>query len=220
MPVADELTRWTEIGAIGTLALAGATVLVVGGTIWLAVTDRRRDDAKREEDRVRDDRLRREAADEWERRTNAERWDREDYEARQVLVTFQEMPASFVSRGDHFSHRVTVNTPRAFPIKQVAARIAGRASNANLSILPLGHAGDDPFIEEDRICFGFWAVVPEQLDDAAPIVRFVDRHGNLYYQLKNHNRRFPQNTEFISAASDIDLWIRTGPNPTTGPEML
>ena len=50
--------------------------------------DRGRDDQLRREDRERDDRLRREAAEDWERRTRAERLDREDYEARQVTQPF------------------------------------------------------------------------------------------------------------------------------------
>ena len=64
-----DVTGWTAI-------LALATVLLAGGTVWLAVTDRRRDDRKRQQDRERDDRLRAEAlkeAEGRERRQQAER---------------------------------------------------------------------------------------------------------------------------------------------------
>jgi hypothetical protein len=44
-------------------------------------------------------------------------------------------------------------------------------------------------------------------------MRFVDWHGNLYYQYKRYTQRFSQNTNFGQAAQKIDEWNRTGPKP-------
>ena len=55
--------------------------------------------------------------------------------------------------------------------------------------------------------------VPPQTHDAMAIVRFADRNGNLYYSFRGCTRRFPQNSEFIDAAAQLDGWIRTGPKP-------
>lgn len=71
---------WT---AIGTGALAVATVALAWVTVTTGKADRRNDDAKRVEDRARDDRLRQEQMDQLERREQTERIAREDYEARQ-----------------------------------------------------------------------------------------------------------------------------------------
>jgi hypothetical protein len=55
--------------------------------------------------------------------------------------------------------------------------------------------------------------VNPQVNDPAPIVRFTDRNGNLYYSCLGCTRRFGQNTDWITAATEIDKWIRTGPRP-------
>jgi hypothetical protein len=57
------------------------------------------------------------------------------------------------------------------------------------------------------------AHVPQQVRDAAPIVRFTDRNGNLYYSYLGHTRRFPQDADWATAAMQLDQWIRTGPKP-------
>jgi len=44
-------------------------------------------------------------------------------------------------------------------------------------------------------------------------MRFVDWHGNLYYQYRHYTQRFSQNTDWHEAAQAIDQWIRTGPKP-------
>jgi hypothetical protein len=41
--------------------------------------------------------------------------------------------------------------------------------------------------------------------------RFVDRHGNLYYSYLHQTKRFPQNTDWITAAQKIWEWVATGP---------
>jgi hypothetical protein len=78
---------WT---AIGTGALAAGTFVLAWVTVRTSKVDRRHDDEKRAEDRVRDNRLRQKALNQLERRERAERTAREDYEARQVLVTVEE----------------------------------------------------------------------------------------------------------------------------------
>lgn len=77
---------WT---AIGTFAVALGTFVLAVVTVRTGAADRRPDDEKRAADRERDDRLREEARGQAERRENAERIAREDYEARQVLVTVE-----------------------------------------------------------------------------------------------------------------------------------
>ncbi len=88
---------WT---AIGTSALAVGTFVLAWVTVRTSTTTRRHDDekraedraadaSKRAEDRARDDRLREEAREQAEQHERAERVAREDFEARQVLVTVE-----------------------------------------------------------------------------------------------------------------------------------
>jgi hypothetical protein len=207
--------------AIGTGALAAVTTGLAVVTVTVSAADRRHDDEKRAEDRrhddekraedrARDDRLRQEALDQLERRERTERIAREDYEARQVLVTVEEK--EHPGHGHDFNRRVTLSTPHAYPIKWVDGRLAHQ-TNSGLGILPFGHGGDEPYIDEQRIYYAFWAEVPIGVHNAAPLMKFVDRHGNLYYQYQHYTQRFSQNTSFEQAAQALDDWIRTGPKP-------
>jgi hypothetical protein len=45
----------------------------------------------------------------------------------------------------------------------------------------------------------------------SPVIRFVDIHGNRYYQFRDHTQRFPANTDWTQALTAIDEWLRTGP---------
>jgi hypothetical protein len=229
-----DLIEWTAIAAIGGLALAAATTIAIFVAVHIARTDRERDDAKREQDRQwdsdrrkedrdrddqlrreereRDDRLRREDSDEWERRVRAEQRDREDYEARQVTVEVTRGGPQNPSPGHDLNHRIIISTPVTYPIKQADAQIAHQA-NSGIAIRPTGHAGDQPVTEQGRSFIRMWAEIPDQLFRPAPIVRFVDRHGNVYYVYRQQTWRFPQNTDWITAATRIDQWIRTGPRP-------
>lgn len=201
---------WAAWTAIGTLGLAAATVALGVITSTTAKADRRHDDTKRAEDRARDDRLRREQLDQVERREQAERTAREDYEARQVLVQVEEK--EHPGRGHDFNRRISLSTPYAYPIKWVDGRIVHQ-TNGGLGILPFGHSGDDPYIDGERIYYPFWAEVSDSLFNPHPIMKFVDWHGNLYYQYRHYTERFSHNTDFGEAAQAIDLWIRTGPKP-------
>ena len=198
---------WT---AIGTLALAAGTVGLAWVTVQTGKADRRHDDDKRAEDRARDDRLRKEQLDQLEQREQAERTAREDYEARQVLVAVEEK--EHPGQGHDFNCRITLSTPHAYPIKWVDGSLVLQ-TNSGLGITSFGHAGDDPYIDENRIYYPFWAAVPQTAFKAAPIMRFVDWHGNLYYQYRHYTKRFSQNTDWGKAAQVIDEWIRTGPKP-------
>lgn len=66
-------TGWIAWTAIGTSALAVATFAAIAVTVRTARTDRQRDDAKRADERKRDDLLRHEAAGERDQRDAAER---------------------------------------------------------------------------------------------------------------------------------------------------
>lgn len=196
--------------AIGTGALAAGTFVLAWVTVKTSAAARRHDDEKRAEDRARDDRLRQEALDQAERREQAERTARDDYEARQVLVTVEEK--EYPSLGHDFNRRVTLSTPHAYPIKWVDGRLVVQSNNG-LGIVPFGHAGDEPYIDELRIYYAFWAAVPVTAPKASPLMRFVDWHGNLYYQYRHYTQRFSQNRDWHEAAQAIDQWIRTGPKP-------
>jgi hypothetical protein len=196
--------------AAGTIVLASATTGLAVVTSRVSAADRRHDDEKRTEDRARDDRLRQDALDQLERRERVERIAREDKEARQVLVTVEEK--EYPSLGHNFDRRVTLSAPHAYPVKWVDGCLVARV-NSGLSILPFGHAGDEPYIDEQRIYYAFWAAVPVTAPGAVPIIRFVDWHGNLYYQYLHYTQRFTQNTDWNQAAQALDQWIRTGPKP-------
>jgi hypothetical protein len=218
------MTVATWILAIATVALAAATVVAVLVTARMARADRRRDDirraedrerdsllrkedrdwdaAQRREDRERDDRLRREAADEWDRRNRAEQRAREDYEARQVTVELTTTPPQ----------QIIISAPVTYPVKQVSADIVHRTSG-NLGILPIGYTPTRPVARDGRVSYTLPAAVPPSAQFPEVMVRFVDQHGNLYYSLRNHTMRFPQATEPISAAAQIDQWLRAGPRP-------
>lgn len=198
---------WT---AIGTGGLAAATVALAWVTVRTSAADRRHDDAKRAEDRARDDRLRQEQLDQLERREQAERTVKENYEARQVLVTVEEK--EHPGHGHDFNRRVTLSTPHAYPVKWVEGRLVNQ-TNSGLGILPFGHAGDDPYVDAERIYYPFWTAIPAQAPKAKPIMRFVDWRGNLYYQYRHYTKRFSQNTDWSKVAQAIDEWIRTGPKP-------
>ena len=198
---------WT---AIGTGALAVATVGLAWVTVKTAEADRRHDDTKRAEDRERDDRLRKEQLDHLERRELVERTAREVYEARQVLVVVEEKEHQ--GRGHDFNRRIILSTPHAYPIKWAEGRLVNQ-TNSGLGINSFGHAGDDPYIDAERIYYAFWAAVSPLTPEAQPIMRFVDWHGNLYFQYRHYTKRFGQNTSWEQAAQVIDEWIRTGPKP-------
>jgi hypothetical protein len=226
------LLAWTAIAAIGTLVLAAATTATVIVAVRIARTDRENDDRKREKDRQwdsdrrkedrdrdgqlrredmeRDDRLRRLAAEEWERRTRAERLDREDYEARQVTIELQRGEPPSQPLGLNWNHRITVSAPTTYPVKQVNVQIAYWA-DAILRILPVGHAGEEPVSSDGRVYYRFWAGIDDHLIMRAVIAKFVDRHGNLYYSYLHQTRRFPQNTDWTTAAQKIWEWVATGP---------
>jgi hypothetical protein len=163
--------------------------------------DRERDDRKRAEDRQRDDRLREEARQESQLRELAERTAKEDYEARQVVVFTEEKAHS------QFTHLVTVSAPHEYPIKQVQGCLAHKAGGG---LTGFGHAGNPPEVDDRRIYYTFWASVKP---GDTPVVRFVDWHGNRYYQYEHYTERFPAGTDWPDAIRALDQWIRTGPKP-------
>jgi hypothetical protein len=220
---------WTAIGAAGILGLAAAAV-------WLAVSgrrsderrrakdrerddrrraedrerddrrrgeDRERDERRRAEDRERDDRLREEARQEALRRELAERTAKEDYEARQVVVFTEE------KTHNQFTHLVTVSAPHEYPIKQVEGCISHEGTGG-AGLTGLGHAGNMPEVDDRRIYYTFWASLKP---GDAPAIRFVDWHGNRFYQYMHYTGRFSQSTDWPDAIRVLDQWMRTGPKP-------
>jgi hypothetical protein len=209
---------WIAIGtgalAVGTFALAWVTVRTSSAARRhddeKRAEDRAADTVKRTEDRTRDDRLRQEAGEEAERREQHALTAREDYEARQVLVMVEEK--EHPGNGHSFNRRVTLSSPHAYPIKQVEGCMVV-PSNSGLGTIGFGHHGDEPCLDEQRVYYGFWAEVPERAPRSSPIMRWVDWHGNRYYQYKHYTKLFSQNTDWLDAAKELDLWIRTGPKP-------
>jgi hypothetical protein len=206
----------TVVDAVAILGLAAE----VG---WLTVTGRRRDDRKRADDRERDsraraeererddrrraddrqrdDRLREETRQEAQRREQAERTAREDCEARQVVVFTEE------KAHNQFTHLITVSAPHEYPIKQVEGCIA-RLTHAGMSLTGFGHPGNTPEVDDRRIYYTFNASL--QPGDT-PAIRFIDWHGNRYYQYKHYTARSPQHTDWPEAIRKLDEWIDAGP---------
>jgi hypothetical protein len=201
------LLQWTALAAIAGFLLAAAAIVTVVVTVRIAGADRQRDDVRRQEDRewdserrredrehdaeqrrqdrARDDDLRRQADEKWEQRRRAEQKQREDDDAQeQVTIEFLpggplSQPEQAVVTGDGITHRILVTAAAAYPIKQVDAQIA-HGTNSGVGILPPGwtfapRVHDNGLVR--RTCF---ARVPPGVHDAEPIVRFTDRHGNLY----------------------------------------
>jgi Skp family chaperone for outer membrane proteins len=234
------LLQWTALAAIAGFVLAAAAIATIIVTVCVTQADRRRDDIRRQEDRQwdsdrrqedrehdaelrrqdreREDRIRREEDEKWRQRRRDERRQREDDDAQEQVVT--EFPAASllsqapptVTTGDGITHRIVVTTATAYPIKGIDARIAHRA-NSGLGILSPGWSFGRPVTENSQVRYTCSAHVPQQVHDAAPIVRFTDRNGNLYYSYLGYTRRFGQNTDWIGAATQLDQWIRTGPKP-------
>jgi hypothetical protein len=203
--------------AIGTLILALATVVLAYFTYWtgkqavkIAGEDRTRDDARRADDRERDDRLRREQLDELERREKIERRDREDRDARQVTVI--EEGINQVNRNGP-NRRITLSSPNISPIKQVQGAIVNIRPDGGLNITPFG-GHTPPTVDTERTYYQFHVDVQDTSGQGAyPIMRWVDWHGNFYYQLRHYTMRFPPSTNFEEAAPVIYEWIRAGAGP-------
>jgi hypothetical protein len=230
--------QWTALAAIAGFVLAAVAIVTIIVTVRIARADRRRDDTRRHEDRQwdsdrrkedrehdaklrrqdrdREDRLRREDDEKWDQRRRDERRQREDDDAQeQVVIEFppggplnQAQRAS--TTGDGITHQIIVTTPTAYPIKGIDAQIAHQ-TNSGLGILPPGWAFGRPVTDNGQVHYTCSARVPQQVHDAAPIVRFTDRSGNLYYSYLGYTRRFGQSTDWAAAATQLDQWIRTGP---------
>jgi hypothetical protein len=234
------LLQWTALATIAAFLVVATAIAAILVNSRTARADRQRDDERRAADRQwdsdrrkedrdhdaelrrqereREDRLRREEDEKWERRRREERRQREDDDAQQqVVVEFRQTRLLSQSpptgmAGDGITHQIVVTTSAAYPIKWIDARIAHRA-NSGLGILPPGWTFDRPVTDGGQVRYTCSARVPEQAPDAAPIVRFADRNGNLYYSYLGYTRRFSQNTDWGGAAAQLDEWIRTGPKP-------
>lgn len=109
-----------------------------------------------------------------------------------------------------FDRTITVSTPHSYPIKWVDGTWV-RIDNGNLGTTGFGFGLDKSTVDENRTYYTFRARIPARAREVEPIIKFVDWHGNLYYQYRHYTERFPQNTDFTKAAQKIDEWIRTGP---------
>lgn len=136
-------------------------------------------------------------------RHEAVQYDRYDNEARQVLVTIE------AQHREGVTHLITVSTPITYPAKQVQAAIAWQ-TNSGLATTSTGFGGDPPTTNGQRRYYAFRAAVNPQICPE-PVIRFVDLHGNRYYQFRDHTQRFPADTDWLQAMIAIDEWLRTGP---------
>jgi len=180
--------------------------------------DRDYDASQRREDRERADQLRRTEDEKWERRRREEQRQREDDDAKQQ-VTIEFLPGGPLSQpqqatitSDGITHRIFVTAPAAYPVKQVDAQIVYH-TNSGLGQFPPGWTFGPPSVENGQVRYTCYAGVSPEVHDAAPIVRFTDRNGHLYYSLHGHTQRFPHDADWVIAATEIDRWLRLGPSP-------
>jgi hypothetical protein len=189
---------WAAWTAIGTLLLAAVTTGAVIVTMCLAQSERKRDD-----------RLRREAADGAAERERTERRARQDYEARQVIVSVAAPDHQPTDPRAPSTHYLTVSTPVAYPIKQVDVQLVVTANGAP-SIVSYSKLSTGIHVDNERVRYDFAVLMPMEAD---PIVRFTDWHGNRYYQFRHYTERFGPDTDWHEAARALDELIRTGPEP-------
>lgn len=114
-------------------------------------------------------------------------------------------------KGPNFDHVITVSVPVTYPVKQVEAQIAWQTNNGGMGITGTGFGGDPPRTDSQRRYYTFRASINTQIRPE-PVIRFVDLHGNRYYQFREHTQRFPSNTDWTKAVTVIDEWLRTGPS--------
>jgi hypothetical protein len=123
-----------------------------------------------------------------------------------VFVTIE------AKQGTGFTHLITVSAPITYPIKQAETQIAWQASGG-LAMTGPGFNGETSRVIGERRHYAFRASVNPQITYPEPAIRFVDLHGNRYYQFRDHTQRFPANTDWTHALQAIDEWLRTGPAP-------
>jgi predicted nucleotide-binding protein len=129
----------------------------------------------------------------------------QDTEARQVVVRIE------AKSGERFTHLITVSTPITYLIKQVQVQIVWQTNSGGLAMTSTGFGGDPSHTDGQCRYYTFRASVNPQISPE-PAIRFVDLHSNLYYQFRDHTQRFPANTDWPHALTDIDDWLRSGPS--------
>jgi len=129
---------------------------------------------------------------------------RQDTEARQVLVTME------ASQDPKYNRRIVVSVPLTYPVKQVDAQISWEL-NGGRGMTSTGFTGDPPIADAQRRYYIFRALVDTRID-AEPVIRFVDLHGNRYYQFRDHTQRFPASADWPEAVTEIAKWLGTGPS--------
>jgi hypothetical protein len=70
----------------------------------------------------------------------------------------------------------------------------------------IGHS--EPELDQIFTYFKFHVKFNPVSGSAEPIMRWTDRHGNLYYQLRQHTMRFSQGTDFGAAYETIASLLR------------
>ncbi len=204
-----------DLTAIGTIVLALATVALAVVTYLVARSDRRHDseqraadrkhdDEQRAADRERDDRLRKEQLDRIEQRELHEQRDRADSEARLVRVTRSGLQ---VINGQGPNLLVTLSTPNNCPISQVQGSMV-EPTGTTIATTPFNIGHSEPELDQIFTYFKFHVKFNPVSGSAEPIMRWTDRHGNLYYQLRQHTMRFSQGTDFGAAYETIASLLR------------
>ena len=107
-----------------------------------------------------------------------------------------------------------MTTPHAYPIKHVEGRFAFLSNG--WTVIEFGHRGEPTYIDTQRVHYAFWAEVPPTAFGATPLVRFLDWHGNLYYQYQHYTGRFVGGTDWLDAIRQLDEWIRGQSDGDTG----
>jgi hypothetical protein len=193
---------WT---AIGTLALAAVTAGTAVTSVVLVRSDRKHDDNKRAEDRAYEASLRTQQAAGLKAAALADRRDREDRDAREVVVRTEGIN-QVNSSGPNL--KVILSAPNVSPVKQVQGALvrfhAGTLVNTTpLPSLPVQQIGDE------RTSYTFTANTTGSGHNY-PLMRFVDWNGNLYYQFRHYTMRFDPGTEWADALHAIEKWSRDG----------
>lgn len=80
-----------------------------------------------------------------------------------------------------------------------------------MSVRPLGFRPDEAYADGQHFYFCFRSPAPAGLEK--PIVRWVDWHGNLYYQYRDYTEQFSRDTDWSKAAEKFYELIGTGPKP-------
>jgi hypothetical protein len=92
----------------------------------------------------------------------------------------------------------------------------GRApGKRGLSSTPCGHSSDDPFIDDQRIYYGF-GLNPQPDHSGRPTYEFVDWYDKSQLPVSALYPALQAEHGWVKAIQSIGEWIRAGPKPDCG----